>query len=225
MDGSQQQQQRTPSTSNQSNRQSRTVSGIVDPGNPVKILESKGITEENKFDLAKLADVLLSYGDFKRAPNASTYIKKEEINQIRAIGILMQEIARQHAPVEDDTRLTKATLERALANLKDNLISSLSNNYRPYNVNSNHNGQSNSYAEAVRSNTTTNEALRKKQATAQRRDLFISMKNVDHTHHLLTAHPTELAKIVENKLQETLHGSDTGISKPFIKSVNRLPNG
>ncbi|KAI0919642.1 hypothetical protein AcV5_001651 [Taiwanofungus camphoratus] len=51
------------------------------------------------------------------------------------------------------------------------------------------------------------------------------MKNVDHIHHLLTAHPTELAKIVENKLQETLHGSDTGISKLFIKSVNRLPNG
>ncbi|KAI0928389.1 hypothetical protein AcW1_005647 [Taiwanofungus camphoratus] len=185
MDGSQQQQQRTPSTSNQSNRQSRTVSGIVDPGNPVKILEPKGITEENKFDLAKLAEILLSYGDFKRAPNSSTYIKKEEINPIRAIGILMQEIARQHTPDEDDTHITKAILDKALADLKDNLVISLSNNYKPNSVSSNLNSQPNSYANAVRSNTTINEALRKKQATAQRRDLFISIKNVDHAHHLL----------------------------------------
>ncbi|KAI0936691.1 hypothetical protein AcV5_004771 [Taiwanofungus camphoratus] len=160
------QQQNTPPTSNQSNRQSRSTSGIIDPGNPVKVLESKGITEENKFDIAKLADVLLSYGDFKRVSNATPYIKKEEVNQIKAVATLLQEIARTQTPTEDDAHITKATLNKALADLKDSLISSLSNNT---NTNDSYNSlpnRSNTYANAVRISLASKEALQKKQATS-----------------------------------------------------------
>ncbi|THH08517.1 hypothetical protein EW145_g2670 [Phellinidium pouzarii] len=61
---------------------------------PVSVLRKKGVTNENKHDIAKLASVLASFGDFKDN-RSRLQIKKHQPEQIQAIAYLMQEAAAQ----------------------------------------------------------------------------------------------------------------------------------
>lgn len=218
-------QQHTTPSSSQTNRQNRTVSNTTDPGNPVKVLETKGITEDNKFDLIKLAEVLLSYGDFKKAPNSMPYIKRDKIHQIKAIASLLREIARQQTMSDVDTTITQTTLDKALSNFKDNLLASLSTMLGSNGNQATLSNYMNTYANAVRFNAAPRKSIQKKQVTSQKHDILVSMKNVDRSHNLLLAHPTELARLVETKIKEAYKEPLDNANTIMIKSVNRLPNG
>lgn len=64
----------------------------AEPMDPVQILSSKGITEENKHSLGALANLLASYSfrDEKDKLRAT----KEIANQVYAISVLLKEISR-----------------------------------------------------------------------------------------------------------------------------------
>lgn len=56
----------------------------------VDVLRQKGITEENKHNVAKLARVLMSYGDFKDSTRHFR-ILKEQVEQIQAVAYLLNQ--------------------------------------------------------------------------------------------------------------------------------------
>ena len=148
---------------------SHSPTPINDLGDPIAILNARGITEGNMTDISALATALESFGDFKRG--TSWNIGKEGATQLIAITKLLQEASLLHGP---GRLATNNDLQKAVSNFKD-VVTSCQNH--PITLNNIF------YATAARCGlgAPSNQGrLQKQKMTAelQQKQIFISMKNV-----------------------------------------------
>jgi len=91
-----------------------------DPGSPVAILASKGITENNKSDISSLATAMEAFMDF-RHPGSNTYaFGKEGALQLIAITKLLQEAAMLHG---DNWPISQNDFVLEIKDLKATIVS------------------------------------------------------------------------------------------------------
>ncbi|KAF8491555.1 hypothetical protein JB92DRAFT_3128318 [Gautieria morchelliformis] len=139
---------------------------IPDPGDPVAILNTKGINEGTKADISALATALESFGDFKRGTTWN--LGKEGATQLIAITKLLREAS------------------------QGGLRHQTSCNRWPWAILPGLNGTS--YAAAAKrgmGGTSNPAALQKQKMTAelQQKHIFLSMKNVAKDSHILKWEP------------------------------------
>ena len=97
----------------------------ADLGDPVQLLQGRGITEANKGSLRALVDALKGFTDFRRdGVSAKTYnIGKEWDKQLMAITTLLDEVASTpvSAPTGASPPATRDDLRQAVADIKSSL--------------------------------------------------------------------------------------------------------
>jgi hypothetical protein len=94
---------------------SPTPTPAFDPGNPVHLLATRGVTEDNKTSIPALVSALESFGDFKK-PGANAYaIGKEGATQLVAITKLLRAAA---SLLGDDRPVSQSDFKMAIQDLK-----------------------------------------------------------------------------------------------------------
>jgi hypothetical protein len=93
---------------------SRSPTPILDPGDPVAILNIRGINEDNKSDISALAMALETFGDFKRGTTWN--IGKEGAAQLIAITRLLCEASLLYG---NNRLATNNDLQKAVSDIKE----------------------------------------------------------------------------------------------------------
>ncbi|KAF8513385.1 hypothetical protein JB92DRAFT_3116449 [Gautieria morchelliformis] len=96
------------------NRTIRSPTPAPDLGDPVAILNTRGISESNKTDISALATALESFGDFKCG--TSRNLGKEGATQLVAIAKLLREASHLYG---NNRVATNADLQQAVSDIKE----------------------------------------------------------------------------------------------------------
>jgi hypothetical protein len=164
---------------------SRSPTPVPDPGDPIAVLNNKGITEVNKTNLSALVAALETFGDFKRG--TSWNIGKEGATQLIAITRLLREASLLYG---DQRLATNEDLKQAVSDIKEAVSPGHVHPSGP---------TMNSYAAAAKRGigTSSNQAtLQKKKMIAelQQKQIFVSMKNVAKDAPILKWEPAILTR-------------------------------
>ncbi|KAF8507420.1 hypothetical protein JB92DRAFT_2832777 [Gautieria morchelliformis] len=100
-------------------RTARSPTPIPDPGDPIAILNTKGINEGNKADISALAAALESFGDFKHG--TSWNLGKEGAAQLIAITKLLREASLLYGA---NRLATNNDLQKAVLDIKEAVATS-----------------------------------------------------------------------------------------------------
>ncbi|KAF8493156.1 hypothetical protein JB92DRAFT_3127501 [Gautieria morchelliformis] len=92
----------------------RSPTPAPDLGDPVAILNTRGISESNKTDISALATALESFGDFKCG--TSRNLGKEGATQLVAIAKLLREASHLYG---NNRVATNADLQQAVSDIKE----------------------------------------------------------------------------------------------------------
>ncbi|KAF8572984.1 hypothetical protein K439DRAFT_1625387 [Ramaria rubella] len=164
----------------------------ADPGDPVAVLASKGITNANKTSIDALATVMESFGDFKNRSGAYTQ-GKEGALQLMAIAKLLREAALIYGD-PNDRPVAKSTLREAVEEIKTAIRMNvpLANNERP------------TYANVTRNTSPGSTQFTRLSQSAEILDkqIFISMKNADKSSPALSFPSHELTTHCNNLLTD-----------------------
>ncbi|KIJ39049.1 hypothetical protein M422DRAFT_258204 [Sphaerobolus stellatus SS14] len=92
------------------------------PGDPIAILASKGINQDNYTDPATLATTMEQWGDFRVTGGGKTLsLTVAMANELQAIAKLMGEHARTYKNADKSENVTKSDLQNTIQEIKDSI--------------------------------------------------------------------------------------------------------
>ncbi|KAF8508605.1 hypothetical protein JB92DRAFT_3120742 [Gautieria morchelliformis] len=165
----------------------RSPTPAQDPGDPIAMLNSRGITEGSKSDISLLASALESFGEFKRSTTWN--IGKEWATQLIAIMKLLREASRLYGnnrlAANNDLQKAVADIKEAAASGHGQVIQSASGN--------------SSYAAAAKwgIGAGSKQVAMQKQmmmADLQQKQILVSLKNVPKEAPLFRWEPSVITR-------------------------------